>query len=111
MAFIGGQGSRRRVRSEARPIPHFSDPFEGDNWPKLNPYDPLNITERVSQHLYKSNRGAIRSVHDLGAIIASCCVDIFDSRQAPEDYQFFDFFERSINKAVSGHISISVHIC
>ncbi|MBE3045107.1 hypothetical protein IMZ48_21645 [Candidatus Bathyarchaeota archaeon] len=70
-----------------------------EEWPKVNPDDPLNVRDRVNKQLQK-DRGAVKTVHELAALITTCCVDVFDPHRAPEEYRFFDFFERSINRVV-----------
>ena len=68
-------------------------------WPKVKPDDPLNVCELVTKKLQKSG-GAVKSVHELAGLITTCCVDLFDTHRAPEEYRFFDFFERAINSVV-----------
>lgn len=71
-----------------------------DGWPEMKTNDPLNIAQRVTKLLSRKGRPAVGSVHGLASIITTCYVDVFDPHQAPDDYLFFDFFERSIGKAV-----------
>ena len=63
--------------------------------------NPLDIHQRLLAHLDSSSRAPITSVFQLAHTITTFCVDTFDPHRVPEDYQFFDFFERSIGNVVS----------
>jgi hypothetical protein len=63
--------------------------------------DPLNVHQSILKYLQGSARPPVTSVYDIATIIADTCVNVFDQYQVPDDYQFFDFFERSIGIVVS----------
>jgi hypothetical protein len=63
--------------------------------------DPLNVHQTILKNLQGSARAPITSVYDLAKLITSSCVDVFDQYRIPPDFQFFDFFERSIGAVVS----------
>jgi len=62
--------------------------------------DPLNIHQIIMKHLQGSARAPITSVYDLANLITDSCVNLFAQDQAPEEFQFFEFFERSISSVV-----------
>jgi hypothetical protein len=63
--------------------------------------DPLNVHQMILKHLQGEARAPITSVYELAKIITDSCVNLFDPYQAPDEFQFFDFFERSIGDVVS----------
>ena len=63
--------------------------------------DPLNIHQAILKNLQGSARAPITSVYGLAKLITSSCTDVFDQYKIPPDFQFFDFFERSIGAVVS----------
>jgi hypothetical protein len=63
--------------------------------------DPLNVHQTILKHLQGSARAPITSVYGLAKLITSSCADVFDPYKIPPDFQFFDFFERSIGAVVS----------
>lgn len=65
--------------------------------------DPLDVYQMILKILQRSDdRGdPISSVHDLANLITNSCLDVFDTYKVPSEFQFFDFFERSIRAAVS----------
>lgn len=69
-------------------------------WPVIDPNDPLNVSKLVTQHLLKTGRGAIENVYEFAGLITTCCLDVFDPQSVPDEFQFFDFFERSIGRVV-----------
>lgn len=69
--------------------------------PILKPEDPMSISQNIFFYLSRgSSRKPIGSVYKLASLITSHCVDVFDTNQIPEDFQFFEFFEQSINDVV-----------
>ena len=69
--------------------------------------DPLNIHQTILKTLQGSARAPVTSVYDLANIIRNSCVDAFDQYKIPPDFQFFDFFERSIGAVVCKNIEES----
>ncbi|KAK4446784.1 hypothetical protein QBC34DRAFT_356004 [Podospora aff. communis PSN243] len=67
--------------------PSISSKFDGDL---------LDIHKRLLAHLSSSRRAPVTSVFQLAHTITTFCIDTFDPHRVPEDYQFLDFFERSI---------------
>jgi len=100
MAIRGGPPAAKKARSNQPPRKERPFQPESTMWPELRQNDPLNVAQQVTRYLSKRGRGAITSVHDLASVVTTCCVDVFDPHQTPEDYLFFDFFERSIGRAV-----------
>lgn len=100
MVMMGAPPTARKTRGN--PLPRKERPFhpDSDMWPELKQNDPLNVAQQVTRYLSKQGRGAVTSVHDLASVVATCCVDVFDPHQTYDDYLFFDFFERSIGRAV-----------
>jgi len=68
--------------------------------------DPLNVHQMILKHLQGEARAPIISVYDLANFITDTCINLFDPYQAPDEFQFFDFFERSIGDVVSRLIMI-----
>ncbi|KAK4097670.1 hypothetical protein N658DRAFT_267125 [Parathielavia hyrcaniae] len=62
----------------------------------LAPEDQWNVHQRIIKHLKRADRQPITSVHDLACLIADTCTELFDQEEAPDDFRFFDFFERDI---------------
>ena len=61
----------------------------------------MSISQNIFFYLSRgSSRKPIGSVYKLASLITSHCVDVFDTNQIPEDFQFFEFFEQSINDVV-----------
>jgi hypothetical protein len=100
MLFYGGQSTRRKARNEQQSSERQVYSPEADAWPEVNQDDPLSIPQRVTRYLFRQSRGAIGSVHDLAGLITTCCVDVFDPYQIPDEFLFLDFFERSIGRVV-----------
>ena len=100
MLIYGGQSSRRKTRNEQQPGRRQVYSLEADAWPEVNQDDPLSIPQRVTKDLFRQSRGSIGTVHDLAGLITTCCVDVFDPYQIPDNFLFFDFFERSIGRVV-----------
>lgn len=63
--------------------------------------DPLNVHQMILSHIGLKTRDPLTSAHDLAHLITSFCVGLFDQYRVPDEYQFFDFFERSIGAVVS----------
>lgn len=75
-------------------------PAPGPSMPSyLNPEDPLNVLQTAQKQLLKPRRGTVESVHHLAGLIATCCVDVFDPQQVPEEFLFFHLFEQVIRRA------------
>ncbi|KAG9248494.1 hypothetical protein BJ878DRAFT_27946 [Calycina marina] len=62
--------------------------------------DPLNVHQMVLKHLQGSARAPIASVKDLQNLIIDSVVNVFDQYQVPDEFQFFEFFERSIGAVI-----------
>ena len=62
--------------------------------------DPLNIHQTILKNLQGSTRAPVTSVYDLAKLVTNSCVEAFDQYKIPPDFQFFDFFERSIGAVV-----------
>ena len=75
-----------------------------DTKPVLKPEDPMSISQNIFFHLSRGSRESVGTVYELASLITTHCVDIFDTNRIPEDYQFFEFFEQSINDVVSSTI-------
>jgi hypothetical protein len=69
--------------------------------------DPLNVHQTILKHLQRSTRAPITSAYDLANLITSSCADVFDQYKTPPEFQFFDFFERSIGALVSYNSTLS----
>jgi hypothetical protein len=63
--------------------------------------DPLNVHQMILKHLQTSARVPVTTAYDLAGLIAQSCANVFDQHQVPDEFQFFDFFERSIGMVVS----------
>ncbi|KAH7303198.1 hypothetical protein B0I35DRAFT_365304 [Stachybotrys elegans] len=95
-----GQESRRGPNRHRDPRPSVREREpDSDDWPVLNPSDPLSVSQLIDRHLRKQGRGAIKSVYEFAGLITTCCIDVFDPHQVPDEYMFLDFFERSIGRA------------
>ncbi|KAF7939003.1 uncharacterized protein EAE98_001339 [Botrytis deweyae] len=62
--------------------------------------DPLNVHQKVLKYLQSSTRPPIVSPYDVANLVVDMCVNLFDQYQVPEEFQFFDFFERSIGVVI-----------
>ncbi|KAK2746815.1 hypothetical protein FQN57_002857 [Myotisia sp. PD_48] len=62
--------------------------------------DPLNVHQIILKHLQRQAREPITSVGGLATLITDTCIGLFDQHQAPDEFQFFDFFERSVGDVV-----------
>ena len=65
------------------------------------PYDPMSISQNIFSSWMKGSRERISNVYDLASLVATCCVNVFDTNRVPEEFQFFEFFEQSISNVVS----------
>lgn len=117
MSWLAGNPSRRRDakledKSDAATLGDplqredsgstFSSAPEGERWRQDLPrQDALNVHETILKYLRGSARAPIVSAHDLAALITRTCTDAFNQYTVPLDFQFFDFFERSIGAVVS----------
>ncbi|KAI0183369.1 hypothetical protein EV127DRAFT_447236 [Xylaria flabelliformis] len=59
---------------------------------------PLNIRHNISRYLRRATRAQIKSPHELANLIVNHCANVFADHDIPAEYQFFDFFERSIGR-------------
>ncbi|EPE31754.1 hypothetical protein GLAREA_12510 [Glarea lozoyensis ATCC 20868] len=71
--------------------------------PKLQD-DPLDVHQIILKHLQRSARKPVTTAYDLAGIIAQSCANVFDQHQVPNEFQFFDFFERSIGTVIEGEV-------
>ncbi|TGO07790.1 hypothetical protein BTUL_0247g00190 [Botrytis tulipae] len=62
--------------------------------------DPLNVHQKALKYLQSSTRPPIVSPYDVANLVVDMCVNLFDQYQVPEEFQFFDFFERSIGVVI-----------
>ncbi|TPX21918.1 hypothetical protein DIZ76_015883 [Coccidioides immitis] len=62
--------------------------------------DPLNVHQMILKHLQSRARDPITSVYALATLIADTCMELFDEYRVPDEFQFFDFFERSIGDVI-----------
>ncbi|KAE9366832.1 hypothetical protein N431DRAFT_384803 [Stipitochalara longipes BDJ] len=62
--------------------------------------DPLNVHQTILKHLQGTTRAPITSAYELAKLITNSCTDVFDQYRIPPEYQFFDFFERSIGNLI-----------
>lgn len=69
--------------------------------------DPLNVHQMILKHLQATTRAPVTSAYDLSKLIANSCADVFDQYKTPPEFQFFDYFERSIGALVSKKSTIS----
>jgi hypothetical protein len=67
---------------------------------KIN-HRPLNVQHNISLYLRRATRAQIKSPYELASLIVNHCANVFADHDVPADYQFFDFFERSIGRVVS----------
>ena len=115
MLIMGPPATKKKTRAERerRGVGRFVFGAEADAWPEINATDPLNVSQLVTRYLSKQGRGAVSSAHDLASVITTCCVDVFDPRRTPDEFLFFEFFERSIGAAVGSplDLSFSMHSC
>ncbi|KAI0107804.1 hypothetical protein GGR51DRAFT_142245 [Nemania sp. FL0031] len=91
----------RRLKSrtqERAPIPQSS---ASDEFPKASPdrnHRRLDVRHNIIQYLKRTTTAQIKSPYELASLIMNNCANVFDEHEIPADYQFFDFFERSISK-------------
>jgi hypothetical protein len=88
---------KKEIQANGRP----ASPEKERTWPSLIQDDPLNVHQKIVKSLRDSGRNPITSVHHLANLITTCCVNVFDQHQIPEEFQFFEFFDRSIGIVVS----------
>ncbi|CZR67992.1 uncharacterized protein PAC_17891 [Phialocephala subalpina] len=58
--------------------------------------DPLNVHQMVLKFLKNPAREPITSIYDLAGVITDCTASVFDPFRISDEFQFLDFFERSI---------------
>jgi hypothetical protein len=63
--------------------------------------DPLNVHQKVLKHLQSPMRPPITSIYDVASLVVHSCINVFDQYQVPDEFRFFEFFERSIGVVVS----------
>ncbi|KAL2386345.1 hypothetical protein RJZ90_000741 [Blastomyces dermatitidis] len=68
--------------------------------------DPLNVHQMILSHIGLKTRDPLTSAQDLAQLIASFCIGLFDQYSVPDEYQFFDFFERSLGAVTDGNQQI-----
>lgn len=74
-------------------------------WPELNWDDPMSVSRNIIQRLLKQlsplqEKGTITTVYDMASLVTTCCIDVFDQNNVPEEFQFFEYFETSISIVV-----------
>ncbi|EEH19036.2 hypothetical protein PABG_01355 [Paracoccidioides brasiliensis Pb03] len=62
--------------------------------------DPLNVHQMILSHIGLKARDPLTTAHDLAHLITEFCIGLFDQYRVPDEYQFFDFFERSIGAVI-----------
>ncbi|KAK8004980.1 hypothetical protein PG990_011017 [Apiospora arundinis] len=107
--------SKKRVRQWAANLDqgwYSMDQFETNittDWHKYNvptlEEQAMNIHGKIIKHLNLPSRAPIKSAYELAILTANYCAAVFDPNQTPEQFQFFDFFERTITRAVRGEAS------
>lgn len=65
----------------------------------------MNIQQKVLNYLSKGDRYAIESPAQLAKIIIDFCTSVFDQDKVSAEFQFFDFFEHSVDEVVSENSS------
>ncbi|KAI9642366.1 hypothetical protein NHQ30_009170 [Ciborinia camelliae] len=99
------------VHNEARRIPDSKiDSDEQNNKPNsfqgkkqrqiFLDKDPLNVHQMVLKHLQRTARPSIQSAYQLAKLITDTCANIFNPYDIPDEFQFFEFFERSIGSLI-----------
>ncbi|KAI4601365.1 hypothetical protein KJ359_012557 [Pestalotiopsis sp. 9143b] len=58
----------------------------------------MNIQQKVLNYLSKGDRYAIESPAQLAKIIIDFCTSVFDQDKVSAEFQFFDFFEHSVDE-------------
>jgi hypothetical protein len=61
----------------------------------------MNLHQKIIRHLRRGDRKPVTSVHDLACLIADTSTSLFDQDDIPDEFRFFDFFERDIARLVS----------
>jgi hypothetical protein len=86
----------------ASQIPPGDDEHNGqdDDILKTN-HEPLNVQHNIFNYLRRTNRAQIKSPYEVASLIVNHCTNVFADHDVPAEYQFFDFFERSIGGVVS----------
>ncbi|KAF7934808.1 uncharacterized protein EAE98_002853 [Botrytis deweyae] len=75
--------------------------FDGGNQFQV-PRDksPLDVHQMILRHLQKSSRPSIESAYQLAKLITDMCANVFNPHEIPDEFQFFEFFERSIGSLI-----------
>lgn len=68
------------------------------------------MAQSIIFNLMGPSRGAFSCVYELAGFIVTNAIDVFDPHRVPEQYLFFDFFERSISAAVCPQHAVYVLI-
>lgn len=75
--------------------------FFNQEYCKRAPHDlPLDVRQATLKYLVKQERDAITSVHQMAEVIINSCANIFSTYHVSNEFQFLDFFERSIETVV-----------
>jgi hypothetical protein len=77
-----------------------NDGAETRNTYELNREDPMNVHHNILRHLKRPFRQPVTSVYDLACLITDFCTGLFLQQDIPDEFQFFDFFEREIARLV-----------
>jgi hypothetical protein len=68
--------------------------------PETNNRRPLNVHQNIFRYLHQTVRAQIKSPYELASLITNQYANVFADHDVPAEYQFFDFFERSIGNVV-----------
>ncbi|KAK3309261.1 uncharacterized protein B0T15DRAFT_526709 [Chaetomium strumarium] len=63
---------------------------------ELTREDPMNVHQNILRHLKRPSRQPVTSVHDLACLITDFYTGLFHQQDVPDEFQFFDFFEREV---------------
>jgi hypothetical protein len=75
--------------------------FDNRGYRKQAPLNsPLDVRQAILKYLNKQDRDAITSVHQMAEVIIGSCANLFNTHQVSNEFQFLDFFERSIGTVV-----------
>ncbi|KAH9906808.1 hypothetical protein F4778DRAFT_723465 [Xylariomycetidae sp. FL2044] len=69
-----------------------------ENFASEMKFRPLNVHHNILRYLRTTHRPQISSPYQLASVIANLSANVFDDHKIPPEFQFFDFFERSISK-------------
>ena len=68
--------------------------------PETHNRRPLNVHQNIFRYLHQTVRAQIKSPYELASLIMNQYANVFADHDVPAEYQFFDFFERSIGNVV-----------